>query len=107
MGEGPAELVRLAGDSGCSAVGTNCGQGIQTMPPLVERLAGLTDLPVFAEPNAGMPRLVDGAARYREDPAVFREHVPELYEAGARLIGGCDGTTAEHVRVIREFADSL
>ena len=109
MGEGPEVLVQVAAECGCAVVGTNCGQGIATMAPLVKRIAGLADgrMPVIVEPNAGLPRLVDGRTAYREDPSVFREHVPGLYTAGARIIGGCDGTTAEHVRVIRAFADSV
>jgi 5-methyltetrahydrofolate--homocysteine methyltransferase len=109
MGEGPQELVRVAAECGCAVVGTNCGQGIATMPLLVKQIAGLADgrMPVIVEPNAGLPRLVEGRTVYQEDPSLFRRHVPELYAAGARIIGGCDGTTAEHVRVIRGFADSL
>jgi 5-methyltetrahydrofolate--homocysteine methyltransferase len=107
MGEGPEDLVRVAHDCGCAVAGTNCGQGIRTMPDLVRAMAGLTDLPLIVQPNAGLPRLVDGVAVYQEDPAVFEEYVPALYEAGARLIGGCDGTTDEHVRVVRRFADGL
>jgi 5-methyltetrahydrofolate--homocysteine methyltransferase len=107
MGEGPEALVRTAHECGCAVVGTNCGQGIRTMPQLVGEITALTDLPVIVQPNAGLPRLVDGLALFEEDPKVFDEYVPALYEAGARLIGGCDGTTAEHVRVIRRFADGL
>lgn len=107
MGEGPDAVVALADEFGCPVVGTNCGQGIQTMAPLVAELAKQTDLPVIVQPNAGLPKLVEGQTVYKEDPAVFRRYVPDLYEAGARIIGGCDGTTAEHVAVIRRFADSL
>lgn len=107
MGEGPEDLVRVAEECGCAVIGTNCGQGIQTMPALVARLADLTDRPILVKPNAGLPQLVNGRTVYREDPAVFRRYVPVVYEAGARIIGGCDGTTAEHVRAIREFADTL
>lgn len=107
MGEGPESLVRMAVECGCAVVGTNCGQGISTMAPLVKQIAELADgrIPVIVEPNAGLPQLVAGRTVYREDPSVFRGYVPELYAAGARIIGGCDGTTAEHVRVIRAFAD--
>lgn len=109
MGEGPEDVVRIAAECQCAVVGTNCGQGIQTMAPLVAELCSLADeaMPVIVQPNAGLPRLADGRTVYQEDPEVFRRHVPDLYSAGARIIGGCDGTTPEHVRVIREFADSL
>ncbi len=107
MGEGPERLVDAAVESGCAAAGTNCGRGIADMVPLAEKLRGLTDLPLIVEPNAGMPRLEDGRTVYDEDASVFAEFVPRLYEAGARVIGGCCGTTPEHIRVIRRFADGL
>jgi len=107
MGEGPDRLAALARELGCTAVGTNCGQGIGTMVGAVAEIAKLTDLPVLAEPNAGLPALVEGRTVYREDAAVFARHLPELYRAGARIIGGCCGTAAEHIRAIRRFADSL
>jgi 5-methyltetrahydrofolate--homocysteine methyltransferase len=107
MGERPEDLVRLAEEFGCLAVGTNCGQGIETMPPLVRQLAEMTDLPIIVQPNAGVPRLVGGRTVYPEDAATFARHLPDLHEAGARIIGGCCGTTAEHVRAIRALADSL
>jgi 5-methyltetrahydrofolate--homocysteine methyltransferase len=107
MGEAPGAVVALAERYGCAACGTNCGQGIETMPPLVGQLAALTELPDIAQPNAGLPRLVGGQAVYGEGASVFALQVARLHEAGARIIGGCDGTTAEHVRVLRRFADSL
>ncbi len=107
MGEGPEHLADAAEELGCVAAGVNCGHGIEEMVPLVSRLAELTDLPLFAKPNAGMPELVEGQPIYAEDPSVFQRFVPSLYEAGARIIGGCCGTTAGHIEVIRRFADSL
>jgi len=107
MGQGPEQLVCVAEEVQCAAVGSNCGQGIDTMPALVEQIAALTDLPIIVQPNAGMPELVQGKTVYRQDPRVFERFVPALYEAGARIIGGCCGTNAEHIRVIRRFADSL
>jgi len=107
MGEGPEALVALAHELGCVAVGTNCGQGIATMVGLVAQLAQLTDLPIIAQPNAGQPRLEGGRTLYAEDARAFAEHLERLFEAGARIIGGCCGTTAEHVRAIRRFADGL
>jgi len=107
MGEAPEAVVGLAERFACAACGTNCGQGIETMAPLIGQLADLTDLPVIAQPNAGLPRLVGGRAVYEQAPSVFALHVVRLYESGARIIGGCDGTTAQHVRALRLFADSL
>ncbi len=109
MGEAPENVIRLAEQCGCAAVGTNCGQGIETMPGLVAELARVRSgpLPLMVQPNAGVPGLVGGETVYPETPADFARYVPALHEAGARIIGGCCGTTAEHIRVIRSFADSL
>jgi 5-methyltetrahydrofolate--homocysteine methyltransferase len=108
MGEGPEALVRLGAEFGCAAIGTNCGQGIRTMPLLVAEIRRLAPgVPIICQPNAGVPKLEHGVTVYREDAAVFGRWVPEVYAAGAGIIGGCDGATAEHVRVIRVFADGL
>lgn len=107
MGDGPEQLVAVALEAGCAVVGTNCGQGIGTMAGLVAEIAKLTELPIIAQPNAGLPRLIGGQTIYQEDPSVFAEGLRDLYVAGARIIGGCCGTTAEHIAAIRSFADSL
>jgi 5-methyltetrahydrofolate--homocysteine methyltransferase len=107
MGEGPEALAQVAADCGCAAAGANCVKGIEDSVLLVEALARLLDVPVLIEPNAGLPSLVAGRTVYPEDADVFREHLPALHAAGARLIGGCCGTTPDHIRAIREFADTL
>jgi len=107
MGEGPDALVRVAEGCGCAVAGTNCGQGIRTMARLAAELRELTDLPLIVEPNAGVPQLAGGRTVYPEDAVTFSRFLPDVYEAGARIIGGCCGTTAGHVRAIRAFADSV
>lgn len=107
MGDAPSDLAQLAEDTDLSVIGSNCGQNIKTMVGLVEHLADLTDLPIIAQPNAGKPRLERGKTVYDEGAETFAQHVPALYEAGAGIIGGCCGTTPDHVRAIRSFAESL
>jgi len=107
MGDGPEELARVATECGCAAAGSNCGKGIADMVPLAAELAGLTELPVLIEPNAGLPVLKDGRTSYPEDAEFFARRLPALRQAGAHIIGGCCGTTAEHIRAIRQFADSV
>ncbi|MHC4593240.1 MAG: homocysteine S-methyltransferase family protein, partial [Planctomycetota bacterium] len=70
MGEGPEDVVRVAAECKCAVVGTNCGQGIQTMAPLVGEVCSLAGetMPVIVQPNAGLPRLVNGRTVYEEDP---------------------------------------
>ena len=107
MGETPQQFIEAAQTAGCDVVGTNCGQGIGTMVGLVREIAHLTEAPVIAQPNAGLPKLVRGRTFYEDDPSAFAAHLAALHEAGARIIGGCCGTTEEHVRAIRRLADGL
>ena len=107
MGETPEQLVAVAHETSCIAVGTNCGHGIATMVALVAQISALTKLPVLCEPNAGVPALVNGKTVYKDTPAVFRRHLAKLYNAGARIIGGCCGTTGKHIQAVRAFADRL
>ncbi len=107
MGEGPEALARVATECGCAAAGSNCVKGIEDSIGLVEKLRGLMDIPILIEPNAGLPALVQGRTVYPEGPDVWREHLPALHAAGARIIGGCCGTTPDHIRAVREFADGL
>jgi 5-methyltetrahydrofolate--homocysteine methyltransferase len=107
MGEGPTNLIRVANECGCALVGANCGEGLRSMLPLAPELAAMADVPLIFQPNAGVPRLVQGKTLYDETPDVFAGLVPQLHEAGVGIIGGCCGTTADHIRAIRCFADSL
>ncbi len=107
MGEAPAALADVARECGCVAAGANCISGIEAALPLVSELAELLDVPLLVEPNAGVPRLAGGVTAYPQDAAFFARNLQSLYDAGARIIGGCCGTTPEHVRAVREFANSL
>ncbi|MEF9896146.1 MAG: homocysteine S-methyltransferase family protein, partial [Clostridia bacterium] len=81
-----------------SALGFNCGLGPREMLTLLPRLAACTSIPIAINPNAGLPVSVDGRAVYRVAPAEFAETMRELVAGGAWLIGGCCGTTPEHMR---------
>jgi 5-methyltetrahydrofolate--homocysteine methyltransferase len=107
MGEGPEALAKVAAECGCAAAGANCVKGIEDSVLLVQALSALMDLPILIEPNAGLPSLVGGRTVYPEGADVWRAHLPALHAAGARLIGGCCGTTPEHIRAVREYADTL
>ena len=67
---------------------------------VVADLARHAAVPVAVRPNAGLPGLVDGMLSWPETPAIFAAHAPALVAAGARLIGGCCGTSPEHVRAL-------
>ncbi len=89
---------------GADAVGMNCGQGPELYTSVIERMRALTSVPVIAKPNAGMPEILsDGSARYAMTPTRFAREMRKLQLAGANILGGCCGTTPEHIRAMVEL----
>jgi 5-methyltetrahydrofolate--homocysteine methyltransferase len=107
MGIDPATAARRLEDAGADAIGTNCGNGIDHMVGIVERLAAATGRPVFAEPNAGLPRLVDGRTVFDESAESMAAKVGRLASAGARIIGGCCGTTSRHIAAMKAALEAM
>ncbi len=101
MGVTPARAAAALAGAGADVVGANCGNGIEGMVSVVADLAGHSEVPVAVRPNAGLPQLVDGALAWPESPEFFATHAPAIVAAGARLVGGCCGTTPEHVSALR------
>ena len=89
-------------DIGCDVIGSNCGCGIREMVRVIKeiRRCSGTGSYLIAEPNAGMPRLVDGKTVFDESPKDMAAFVPELLKEGVKIIGGCCGTTPAHIREI-------
>ncbi|MBN1593213.1 MAG: homocysteine S-methyltransferase family protein, partial [Candidatus Coatesbacteria bacterium] len=104
MGTSPDGFVKMLSEQGVEiqGVGTNCGTGADDMVAVVEELRAATLLPIAAYANAGMPRMQDGVAVYDETPEEFSVKTLKLVAAGASLVGGCCGTTPEHIRALRE-----
>lgn len=103
-GETVTDAAKTAEDGGAAAVGFNCGFGPVQMMPLVKELLNITSLPVIAKPNAGLPKTVDGKTCYTMEPAEFADVMKEIADMGARLIGGCCGTTPEFIRRLRSLS---
>jgi homocysteine S-methyltransferase len=97
----PGRVARELSSWGSDLAGANCTVGPQRMVGIVEGMAQEAG-PVAAYPNPGLPQLVDGHIRYNRDVAHFALYGRKLAEAGARLVGGCCGTTPEHVAALRE-----
>ncbi len=88
---------------GVAAVGTNCSTGPDKMTDTVRRMAEVTCIPIIAKPNAGLPSLDEnGNTVYDMGAAEFGGHMRELISAGASVIGGCCGTTPDHIRAAQE-----
>lgn len=101
MGTTPAAMAAAAAEAGAAAVGANCGAGPEHYVKVASLLRSATDLPIWIKPNAGLPVLRDGRTVFPMGPEQFAAFAPDLVRAGANFIGGCCGTTPEHVRAIR------
>jgi homocysteine S-methyltransferase len=97
------ELVALGADS----VGVNCSVGPHGVLEAVEQLASVISLPISAQPNAGLPREVADRKIYMASPEYLAGYARRMVEAGARLVGGCCGTTPEHIKAIASFVQSV
>jgi len=95
--EAGAAALRLVA-AGADLVGANCGAGPLAVLATLKKIAGVTQIPLAAYPNSGFPEYVDGRYIYRATPEYFAAKAVEMAAAGASLIGGCCGTTPEHVR---------
>lgn len=101
MGAGVAEVATELEKYGATVVGANCGD----LDPLqMAEIAALhrqhTSLPIMIQPNAGIPKLIDGKTIYGMNPADFAAGVARCIESGASIVGGCCGTTLDHIRAI-------
>jgi methionine synthase I (cobalamin-dependent) len=109
MGVTPAQAWKLAREGGASFVGANCGIGIDAYIKVAAQFAACgSELPLWIKGNAGRPEMeADGSVHYRAGPEDFSRAVPPLVEAGVRFIGGCCGSTPDHVRAIVASLDKL
>ena len=107
MGLRPRQAGELARAAGASIVGANCGTylAIPDFAALAGDLAEGSGLPVMIQPNAGQPRLLDGAAVYAMTPREFADGVRAILAAGPAIVGGCCGTGPEHIRALRSLVD--
>jgi 5-methyltetrahydrofolate--homocysteine methyltransferase len=103
MGVSPSEMVQPLIDAGASVIGANCGNGMAGMIRIVEEIRSVNkQIPVLIHANAGLPEYQDGITRFPESPQETASYVQKLITAGADIIGGCCGTTPEHIRKIKD-----
>src|SRR3954454_8099699 len=101
MGLSPTELVGAASQLGLAALGANCGRSLEDTDHIVtELIEAAPGLPLWVKPNAGIPRVVGDAVVYDADPQMLGEHVRGYVDRGARIVGGCCGSTPDHVAAI-------
>jgi homocysteine S-methyltransferase len=94
-------------DLGADVIGLNCSVGPAAMLDAIERMVAQTERPVSAQPNAGLPRAVDDRSIYLASPQYMGSYARRIIQAGARFVGGCCGTTPDHIRKIHAYVASL
>jgi len=103
MGVSPSEMASALVEAGADIIGTNCGNGMAGMIDIVKEIkSAAPDVPIFVHANAGAPVNINGVDTFPETPEDMKGRVAELAGAGAGIIGGCCGTTPEHITAIRE-----
>jgi 5-methyltetrahydrofolate--homocysteine methyltransferase len=107
MGVSPAEMVGPLIEAGASVIGANCGNGIAGMVSIVREIRNTNQhIPVLVHANAGMPVYQDGDTVFPESPSEMAGNLTALIEAGATIIGGCCGTTPDHIACLRNTLSS-
>ncbi len=96
-GTPPEDVASVLRDFGPDVIGVNCGDGPQLSLAMAERMRGV-GLPICVQPNAGLPRNIDGRLLYMATPEYFDVFARRMIQAGARIVGGCCGTTPDHIR---------
>jgi len=101
MGTDVASYLEMALSAGADIIGANCGNGTAGMIELVRDIRALdSEIPVLVHANAGLPLYQDGKTVFPESPGEMASQIEELVTAGANIVGGCCGTTPEHIRQI-------
>lgn len=107
FGTPPETAVVVLQSLGVDAIGVNCSTGPMEMVPLVEKMAEYSTVPLIAKPNAGLPELEGKKTVYRMTPEEFAEAGVALVKAGAAIVGGCCGTTKEHIRALADAVHGM
>ncbi len=101
MGVKPSQMGKELGGMGLAALGINCGRSLEDNLKALQELRQETELPIWFKPNAGLPHNdTQGHAQYDVTPEMMAAQVPEWIAAGAKLVGGCCGTSPEHLKAV-------
>jgi methionine synthase / methylenetetrahydrofolate reductase(NADPH) len=103
----PEDFARALDEWGADLIGVNCSVGPAAVQETLERIAAVTERRLVAQPNAGMPRTVEGRNLYLCSPEYMAGYARQFIQTGARLVGGCCGTTPEHIKAMKAAVRSL
>lgn len=96
-------MVNILQSLGVEALGLNCSLGPKEMMAVVEQILKYSKIPVIVQPNAGLPKIVEGKTIYDVTPEEFGEYILQMVGLGVTIVGGCCGTTPEHIKVIKNM----
>jgi methionine synthase I (cobalamin-dependent) len=102
MGATPEAVAAAMEEAGASAIGANCGVGVEGAVAICRRLHAATSLPVWIKPNAGLPTIDSAGLHYQTSAEFFASHFAALRDAGASFVGACCGSTPEFIRALVE-----
>lgn len=105
MGHGLAKVCNKLEETGANVIGSNCGNGTKNMITIAKEFIANSKLPVIIQSNAGIPTIIDDQIFYQETPEEFANFTKILIELGVSIIGGCCGTTPNHIRAIRQIVN--
>lgn len=106
MGISPEQAAEQLTAAGADIVGSNCGIGMEDMIGIVKELRQGTDKYIMAQPNAGLPIVQKGKTVYPASPQEMADQIGRLIDAGVSIVGGCCGTTPDHIRAFRQAIDA-
>jgi len=102
MGVTVEMAVKELTEAGADIIGSNCGNGVEKMIEIAKEFKKFSQVPLLIQSNAGLPELKDNIPVYPESPEFMAEKSKELVAAGVSIVGGCCGTTPDHIRALRE-----
>lgn len=101
-GTDPLTMVSVLEGLGVDALGVNCSLGPKALLPIVEKIAKYSSIPIMVQPNAGLPRVINGKTVYELSPEDFADYQKKMADLGATILGGCCGTGYEHIKALKE-----
>jgi len=107
MGVSVEQAVKGLTDAGADILGTNCGNGIEQICEIIAEMRKFTSKYLIAQPNAGLPKLVDNKTVFDQTPQIMARFIPDLINAGANIVGGCCGTTPAHIKVMAQQVENF